>query len=90
MGRLARAWPGDLPSNKPWGTQAARLLRSAAHCQANLLIFLLPMKRFFLAALLGSLAGTLPLVAAAQAAVARVQAAVGDGLRGDYYQGINF
>jgi outer membrane protein OmpA-like peptidoglycan-associated protein len=48
------------------------------------------MKRFFLAALLGSLAGTLPLVASAQAAVARVQAAVGDGLRGDYYQGINF
>jgi outer membrane protein OmpA-like peptidoglycan-associated protein len=41
------------------------------------------MKRFALRFLLGMLAGAAPVVASAQAAV-------GDGLRGDYYDGLNF
>jgi outer membrane protein OmpA-like peptidoglycan-associated protein len=41
------------------------------------------MKRFALRFLLGTLAGAAPVIASAQVAV-------GDGLRGDYYDGINF
>ncbi|QKG57166.1 OmpA family protein [Hymenobacter sp. BRD128] len=48
------------------------------------------MKRFFSNLLFGSLASAVPLLALAQAGVAREQAALGDGLRGDYYSGLNF
>lgn len=48
------------------------------------------MKRFFLGLLLGSMASSAPILAHAQAAVVHASAAVGDGLRGDYYSGLNF
>jgi outer membrane protein OmpA-like peptidoglycan-associated protein len=48
------------------------------------------MKLFLLNLLLGGLAITTPTMVYAQGSVARAQAAVGDGLRGDYYNGLNF
>ena len=48
------------------------------------------MKRFFLGLLLGGMVCAAPAPTHAQAAIARASAAVGDGLRGDYYSGLNF
>jgi outer membrane protein OmpA-like peptidoglycan-associated protein len=48
------------------------------------------MKLFLIYLLLGGLAITTPTMVYAQGSVARAQAAVGDGLRGDYYNGLNF
>jgi outer membrane protein OmpA-like peptidoglycan-associated protein len=49
------------------------------------------MKHLLLKLLLGCLAVTAPVAAAhAQGILARAQPAVGDGLRGDYYDGLNF
>jgi outer membrane protein OmpA-like peptidoglycan-associated protein len=47
------------------------------------------MKRFFIV-LLGGMACAAPAPAIGQAAIARATAALGDGLRGDYYSGLNF
>jgi outer membrane protein OmpA-like peptidoglycan-associated protein len=48
------------------------------------------MKRFLLCLLVGSMASASSTAVYAQATVARALAAQGDGLRGDYYRGLNF